>query len=258
VLVLGSAGRGESLLAFDQDNAIVHRGGATEQAWYLEAGRRMNDILHQAGIRYCDGEVMARNPLWCRSLPDWQAEVRRWVFEPQMQTVMYVDIFFDFAAVRGDLGLAGELRAHAVETAANSAFFLQLMGRNVAEMDSPLGPLGGFVTTGGRLDAKRTGLLPLVSAARTRALAARLTATATAERLAGLQAAGLMHADDLASLLDAHEAILRALLTQQLADLAQGGAASSRIEPRKLPRPAQRQLKDAFRRIRTLKTLMPR
>jgi signal-transduction protein with cAMP-binding, CBS, and nucleotidyltransferase domain len=255
-LILGSGGRGESLLAFDQDNAIVHAGNSADDAWYVELGRRMNDILNAAGIPYCIGEVMARNPIWCHSLDDWKSEIRRWVFEPQLQTVMYVDIFFDFALAHGDVALARELKQFAVDTAGQSGFFLQFLCLNVSQMDVPLSIFGGLATDHGRLNAKKLGLLPLVSAARAKALAAGIAAAGTAERYAALTQAGLMHADDLASLLAAHEVILRAVLLQQLADIRRGLLPSSQVEPGKLPRPLQRQLKAAFQRIRTLKTLI--
>jgi len=256
LLVLGSGGRGESLLTFDQDNAIVHTGSATDDVWFAEFGRRLNDLLNDAGIPYCDGEVMARNPFWRHSLEDWKTEIRHWVFEPQMQTVMNVDIFFDFQAVHGDRELAQELKQYAIDTAATSAFFLQFLAMNVSQMEVPLGIFGEFVTTHGRLNAKKFGLLPIVGAARAKAVRARVTATSTADRYAALHAAGTMHTDDLSSLLDAHETILRVMLDQQLADLAADQEPSARIEPRKLPRPVQKKLKAAFKRIRTLKTML--
>ena len=64
VLVLGSAGRGESLHA-DQDNAFVYAEGepdGPEDRWFAEAGAHMADVLHEVGIPYCDGGVMARIP----------------------------------------------------------------------------------------------------------------------------------------------------------------------------------------------------
>ncbi len=256
LLILGSGGRGESLLAFDQDNAIVHTGPPAHDSWYGEFGQRLNAILHAAGIPTCEGDVMARNPVWRRSLDDWQREIRHWVFEPKMQTVMNVDIFFDFQPVYGDHDLARELKRYAIETAATSAFFLQFLAINVARMEIPLSLFGGFVTTQGRLDAKKFGLLPLVSAARAKAVKARQVASGTAERYQALAAAGLLHHDDLLSLLDAYETILRAMLEQQLRDIAAGRKPSARIEPRSLSRAGQKKLKTAFKRIRTLKILI--
>ena len=52
MLVLGSAGRGESLLAMDQDNAIVFDegppGGAADQ-WFEEMGNPGHDDTAQSG-----------------------------------------------------------------------------------------------------------------------------------------------------------------------------------------------------------------
>lgn len=256
MLVLGSGGRGESLLSFDQDNAIVHMGGPGDDLWFAEIGKRVADQLNAAGIPYCEGEVMARNPQWRRSLEDWKSEIRNWVYQPANQTVMNTDIFFDFQPVHGDYDLAEQLRIYAIETASTSSFFLQYLSYNVSKMEVPIGIFGEFITTHGKLNAKKFGLLPLVSAARARAVRAHITATSTGERYAALHAQGLMHEDDLRGLLDTHELIMRVMLEQQLVDLQNGVAPSARIEPRKLPRPTQAQLKNAFRRIRVLKTLV--
>ena len=64
VLVLGSAGRGESLLAADQDNAIVYETGepsASEDQWFEALGIEIAAILDAAGVPFCKGGVMARN-----------------------------------------------------------------------------------------------------------------------------------------------------------------------------------------------------
>lgn len=256
LLVLGSGGRGESLLAFDQDNALVHEGTATDDVWFAEFGRRLNMTLAEAGIPLCEGDVMVRNPFWRRTMGGWEEEIRHWVFEPRMQTVMNVDIFFDFVPVLGDTAMAGRLKDYAIGTASTSAFFVQFLALNVAQMEIPLGIFGEFITTHGRLNAKKYGLLPLVSAARARAVKAGIRTPSTAGRYSALQEAGLLHRDDLASLLDCHETLLRAMLEQQLADLAAGLPPSARIEPRALPRAGQRRLKAAFKRIRALKAVI--
>ena len=56
MLVLGSGGRGESLLAMDQDNAIVFaegEPGGPEDQWFAELGRKVSDMLDAAGVPYC-------------------------------------------------------------------------------------------------------------------------------------------------------------------------------------------------------------
>ena len=178
------------------------------------------------------------------------------MFEPELKTIMNVDIFFDLVPVYGDASLAHELAEYAIETAATSAFFVQLLALNVAQMDVPLGVLGQLKTVAGRLDAKKSGLLPLVSAARAKSVRAGILATGTAERYAALQNRGMIHQDDLTTLLEAQETVLGLVLDQQLADVAAGRSPTTQIEPRKLSRPTQRRLKEALQRIQTLKALI--
>ena len=255
LLVLGSAGRGESLLAFDQDNALVHRGDETADPWFAEFGRRLNEMLDQAGIFLCKGEVMVRNPLWRRSFDGWLEEIKSWVYQPKMETLLKVDIFFDMQFIHGDRALAAALREETLEMAGNSAFFQQLMEQNIARIGSPLGLFGRLITEQGRLDAKKFGLLPLVSTARARAIGAGVTAVSTEDRYRALAEAGKLHKEDLAGLLAAFQTILGALLDQQLSDLASGHQPSTRIAPAALSRMQRNRLKKAFQRIKLLSAM---
>ena len=79
VAVLGSAGRGESLLAMDQDNALVFDDGepaGAEDRWFETFGGHVADILHEAGVPYCKGGVMAKNAQWRGSVATWRAPHR--------------------------------------------------------------------------------------------------------------------------------------------------------------------------------------
>ena len=90
-LVLGSGGRGESLLAADQDNALVHAGAEADDPWYAELGRRAADILDGSGIPYCKGAVMAANSRWRASLDGWRGRIRRWVERPEGESLLNVE-----------------------------------------------------------------------------------------------------------------------------------------------------------------------
>jgi len=253
VLILGSAGRGESLLAFDQDNAIVHAGRPADDPWFAEFGRRLNETLATAGLALCSGKVMAREASWRRALDGWADEIHRWVYSVENQTVMYCDIFFDFQAVWGDRDLADDLRALAMDKAAQSAFFLRYLAQNVAAMDGSIGLFGNLVTVNGRLNLKKFGLLPLVSAARMRAIRAHVAETGTDERFAALHAQGALHADDLRDFVEVREILLRTLLEQQLSDIAIDIAPSARIDPKCLDKAARTRLRWALKRLQTLK-----
>jgi signal-transduction protein with cAMP-binding, CBS, and nucleotidyltransferase domain len=129
------------------------------------------------------------------------------------------------------------------------------MEQNVARIGSPLGWFGRLSTQQGRLDAKKYGLLPLVSTARARAIGAGIEAVATQDRFRALAEAGKLHEDDLASLIEAHETLLGVLLDQQLSDLKTGHQPGTRIAPAALPRARHERLKKAFQRIKLLSAM---
>jgi signal-transduction protein with cAMP-binding, CBS, and nucleotidyltransferase domain len=255
VMVLGSAGRGESLLTFDQDNALIHSGDATADPWFAEFARRLNEMLDEAGIMFCKGDVMARNPFWRRSATDWEQTIRHWVFHPEMQSLLNIDIFFDMAFVYGDHDLVERLRLYAYDTARQSGFFLQLLTQAIAKLDSPLGAFGRFIVKEGRLDAKKYGLLPLVSTARARAIQNGLPDLGTEARYRALEKAGKLHDSDRAGLIAALETILTTILDQQLADIAAGLEPGTQIAPARLSPSDQQRLKQAFQRIRLLRSM---
>src|SRR3546814_3145603 len=79
MLILGSGGRGESLLSPDQDNAIIHAGSTEDDGWYARAGERIAALLDDAGIPYCKGGVMAKNTGWRGNQGQWRSRVTDWI-----------------------------------------------------------------------------------------------------------------------------------------------------------------------------------
>ena len=77
-------------------------------------------------------------------------------------------------------------------------------------------------------------------------------ATSTAERMRAVQEAGILDADDYDTLCHAYQQVTRAILDQQLDDIAVGREPSSRVDPRRLPRRLRRRLKDALRALEAL------
>lgn len=247
-LVLGSGGRGESLLAADQDNAIVHAAAADDDPWFEEVGKRAADFLDRSGIPYCKGGVMAMNRECRHSLEGWKQRILSWVTRPEGVNLLNADIFYDFRPVHGDMALAGQLRRLAQELA-RSRPFLALLGAELQEMGTPLGLFGGFKTEEGRVDLKKGGLLPLVSAARVLALREGSPALDTGSRLAAAVAAGHLNAEDEIRLKDAHELLLRIVLEQQIEDAGKGMAPSSRVEVKRLDGLTRQRLREALRLI---------
>ena len=234
VLVLGSAGRGESLLAADQDNAIIYATGAPdgpEDRWCAELGRRMAATLDEAGIAFCRGGVMASAAEWRHSAEGWRALVATWMRRQRPEDLLNVDIFFDLLPVHGDLAMGEALAAEAREMAAAAPGFLKLLAVQAAGWRAPLALFGGLRRDGGgRTDLKIGGLLPIVAGGRALALRHRLAGRATPERLRAAAVAGIGAASDIEAVVEAHATLLAAVLAQQLADAEAGIPLSPRID----------------------------
>ena len=249
VLVLGSGGRGESLLSADQDNALVHDGTVEDDGWFAALGARVADLLDEAGVRRCQGGIMASNPQWRGSVAAWRERVAGWLRRSTPDDLLHVDIFYDLVPVAGDLGLGRELHADAVDAAGESPAFIALLADSVAAKSTPIGPFGRLRTRDGRVDLKLGGLLPLVGIARTLALRIGSRARSTPERIEDAGAAGRVSRADAASLVRIHRSLLTLILRQQLEDLATGVPPSGRVAVAGLARAEQRSL---ARDLRTL------
>ncbi|MGD9886114.1 MAG: DUF294 nucleotidyltransferase-like domain-containing protein [Reyranella sp.] len=246
LLVLGSAGRGESLLVPDQDNALIHEGSPADDAWFARFSERLNVLLDEAGVPFCKGGVMARNPAYRLSLDGWLAKVDGWIARPQPEALLGVDIFYDFVAVLGERRLSGVLREHATRAAARSPVFLRLLAAAGEDIPSATDLLGRLRTSKGRIDLKRVGLRPIVGGARVAALAWTCTATATDQRLVDAATKGAFGRDTAQSLIEARGVIVDAILDQQLADIAGQRPADNQVEPKRLGRRATSRLREAL------------
>lgn len=259
VMVLGSGGRGESLLAADQDNAIVFAHGepdGAEDYWFAALGRKIADMLDTAGVPYCKGGVMAKNAEWRGSLALWNDRIEEWVRRSSPEDLLNVDIFFDQRPVHGDAQLAESLFQRAFESGRREAGFAKLLGEQVASIPNPFTLFGGFRTDGGRIDLKLHGLFPIVSAARTLAIRHGIRARSTQERLEGLIALEIGGDADMTRILAAHNVILSLMLAQQNRDLQAGIAASNRVDAGALSGAQKEELKTALKDLQAIPALV--
>ncbi len=262
LLVLGSGGRGESLLAPDQDNAVIvdnaYTGDlAAEDDWFTVWAGHVNRLLDEAGIPYCKGGVMARNRAWRKTLGEWHRQVDAWVANPKPENLLNVDIFFDFAPVLGMPSLAALLRAHALDDAARARVLIRAMAENTAGRGSALGMFGGFrKDERGRTDLKAGALLALVSGARVMALAHHVDATATPERILQASEKSGAGASDARMLVDIHALAMRLVLTQQIEDLSAGIRPSNAVDTARLGRDQRKTLKQALERLELMEEMV--
>ncbi|MBX3535626.1 MAG: CBS domain-containing protein [Xanthobacteraceae bacterium] len=252
LLVLGSAGRGESLLAMDQDNAIVFASGdpdGVEDRWFAQLGTHIADILHEVGVPYCKGGVMAKNAPWRGSAATWRERLEHWLGRSSPEDLLAVDIFFDFRAVHGDGALAAALWHEAYQLAKGQIGFAKLLAESGGSFEPPLGWFG-LKTENGRVDLKRGGLFVIVTTARVLAIYNGIAEHSTKARIEGARALGLGSESDLNAMIETHRVILDAILDQQLADIAAGRPPSNRVEIKRLSRDDQAGLRDALSSIK--------
>jgi CBS domain-containing protein len=256
--VLGSAGRGESLLAMDQDNALVFAQGAPdgpEDAWFAQLGMHAAEILHEAGVPYCKGGVMAKNPQWRGSVATWQDRIAHWIGRSNPADLLAVDIFFDMLGVHGDTVIADEVWRSAFAAAKGQPAFAKLLVDAAGSVESGFTFFRRFRTEQGRINLKRSGLFGIVGAARALAICHHVVERSTPSRLEGIKALGIGGAEDLDGLLEAQDTFLDLMAAQQVADVEQGVPPSNAVAVRRLTRRDRERLTFALRVVENLNEL---
>ena len=260
MLVLGSGGRGESLLAMDQDNAIVYaegEPGGPEDLWFAELGKRVSTMLDAAGVPFCKGNIMASNPDWRRSVDGWHTVVKTWLLRQSPEDILKCDIFFDAVGVHGDRRLSKAVLKKAFKRARKSKVFIQLMSINACKNSPPLGMFGRFkLDDNGRMDLKMGGIMPLFSTARILAIKHGDRGRSTPDRFAAVSDDLPKMQSTLRNLVEAHRIIFNAILQQQLLDLEAGIQLSNRVAPATLSPAARDQLKWALERVPGVSNLL--
>ena len=260
LLVMGSIGRGESLLRPDQDNGLIladypdERHGEVD-AWFRPFAEAFNAALDAAGFPLCPGGIMARNPLWRKTLPQWRHQFAIWARRRTGAALLFADIAFDFRAAAGNPAPAEALRAHLGGLLEASPALLDAMAGQDESLSVGLTLWGGFTDDehgpGTRTDLKLHGLMPLVAATRLVALRAGIAATGTAARIGALAAQGRINAREAESIAAAFALLLDVVLRQQLADHAAGRTPGNLVDTAAMDKAERTALRDALKAVRS-------
>ncbi|MCX8132664.1 MAG: DUF294 nucleotidyltransferase-like domain-containing protein [Roseococcus sp.] len=259
LLVMGSLGRGESLLRPDQDNGLIlgeypDSSHAEVDRWFRAFACDLNEALAAAGFPLCPGGVMARNPLWRKTLGQWCAQFAKWARRRVGAPALFADIAFDFRAGWGDAEPAQALRGELSRILAAEPALLHAMAVQNRALGVGLTFWGGFADDepgpGARTDLKLHGLMPLVAAARLLALQAGIEQTGTAARLSALAGTGAVSAREAQTLREALALLFDALLRQQLADEAEGRQPGNLVDTAAMPRAERQRLREALKAVR--------
>jgi CBS domain-containing protein len=184
-LNIGSQGRKEQLLLTDQDNALVFEDVAEERysdvkKYFIELADKVTSILNIVGYEFCPADMMASNPLWCKSLKEWNAQYNTWIHSPAEKGILMCSIFFDYDFVYGDKELVDSITANILKNVDKNQIFFAYLGRDALKNPAPLGFFRQFlVEKDGEhkdtFDVKSRGLMPLIDAARLLSLNQKIT-----------------------------------------------------------------------------------
>jgi len=263
-LVMGSGGRGESLLFPDQDNGFVIEGYPDEDhtridGWFIELGSRMVARLDTVGIPLCRGGVMATNPAWRKRAAEWEEQIAIWVHRRRPAMLLAADILLDFRCVHGAGALSARLRDVLTERVRASRPFLAAVFGIQADHEAGIGWFGRFVTERrdpthrGEINLKLWGTLPLAEAVRLLAMRHGVPAAGTLVRLERLRSLTVLDTNEAERLGRAFVTLTRLQLRQQLEDFEKGRAIGNFVDPAALSEHEHEQLRDAFRAINTLR-----
>ena len=252
-LGFGSQGRAEQMLGGDQDNAllIADELQPEEEYWFKGLAHFVCDGLNACGYVYCPGDVMATTAEWRQTLKVWKRTVDGWCNSPTPAAVMRVSIFFDIRAIYGSQPLMDALQAHMLDKTSRNSIFLASLAENVLENTPPLGIFRRFVVEhngehADELDLKKRGLLPIVDLVRIHALAEKVTAVNTLERLEKLAECKALSINDSRNLRDAMRVIMQTRMRAQAQELVAAQTPNNYVNPNDLSKMVRKQLRDSF------------
>ncbi len=185
---IGSQGRKEQLLLTDQDNAIIFEDVPEEKydavkEYFLQLAEKATKTLNKVGYNFCPDEMMASNPLWCKSISDWQNQFKGWIINPADKNTLESTIFFDYDFVYGNESLVDMITKTIHEETNDNQLFFAYLGADALKNPPPLGFFRQFlVESDGEhkdtFDLKGRALMPLIDAARILSLSKGIKNTA--------------------------------------------------------------------------------
>lgn len=183
-IAIGSQGRKEQLLFTDQDNALIFEDVAKSdyesvKTYFLKLSKHVTKTLNIVGFEYCQADMMASNPEWCKSLSEWKTQFNGWITKPDEKGILLSSIFFDYSHIYGNNTLVERLTESIYNTLGDSNRFYNILAKDAMKSPPPLGFFRQFIVerNGEQKDLfniKSRALMPLVDAARVFALSKKI------------------------------------------------------------------------------------
>jgi PAS domain S-box-containing protein len=239
-LCLGSEGRKEETLFTDQDNAIVFENVTKEreeavQAYFNTLGERVCNALNYIGYSFCLGNIMAKNPVWCKPLGTWETYFSNWIATPEPQNLLDASIFFDFRNVAGEEMLVEKLKGKIDACIKANPLFLYHLAFNTFNTRSPHVSSGSLLSDkhGDSIDLK-SALVPIIMFARTYSLQNNIWHTNTIERLTVLKEQHLISDNTADEIIFVYNFLMNLRLRNQIDLIDNNAPVSNKLNTKKL------------------------
>ncbi len=192
-ICLGSEGRKEETLFTDQDNALIYEDVTKEKEsdvneYFLKLGKRVCDSLDFIGYSFCKGDIMAKNPQWCKPVSVWINYFNGWISTPEPKNLLDACVFFDFRTVFGDETITERLRSSVSDSVKENPLFLYHLAYNTFNTKPP------HISTGNILSDRNADIIdlkgavsPITMFARTYSIQNNIESTNTFDRLVALK-----------------------------------------------------------------------
>jgi CBS domain-containing protein len=212
--VSGSVARGEAAPGSDVETIVVLDDGVDEEAKAELQTRaaEVHALLERCGVRGDANGVLASRPRFCRRLTSWSDGIEAWTTDPALDRgVVMTGLLADSAGLPGPPGAgAATLRTHNLAAVGRSYPVRQALLQDATALRAGFpSRLKMFTTGGDTVDLKRAAVDPVVKIARWAALSAGSDELSTLGRLDVAAAANILDADDVSSLRDCFEWLLR-------------------------------------------------
>jgi CBS domain-containing protein len=259
LFVMGSEGRGEQLLKTDQDNGLILRDGYAPPANLGEICQNFSQALTSFGYPECPGHIMLSNPQWCQPMAEFGHMTRQWLMLPDVDSLMNLAIFMDAHRVCGDAQLLADVQLRLMQIATDNDALLNRFAAAIDAFTTSVGWWNRLLGLGEGdqfLNLKKEGIFPLVHGVRSLALAHRITAVSTADRIAALVREGWLEADMGTDLTDSLYFFMGLKLKAGLAELDTGKAVTGTVSVARLSSLDRDLLKDTLGVVKRFKVLL--
>jgi len=260
LIIMGSGGRREMMLDPDQDNGLILADHPPTQAknvdtWFAQFGDRLNVNLDRVGYILCPGDIMARNPMYRKTLSEWKSQISKMTQRPNVKVARWSNIVFDFNSQFGEDALVHQLRAHVNAELEKNPGLLKFMVEDDAHGRAPINWFNHLITSGRPdgvevVDVKRNGMRIVANAARIFALKTGVSVCNTSERIHALVRQGIISEDFGATVASAYDELLDILLSHQLDQRRAGVPLDKEVAPQSLAAPARESLRVSMRAVK--------